>query len=157
MEPQGKVPLNITFVIMQHQAPNQHWYDVIPFLSWKDGFSKRMDIMMCLADEIDQIKEGVRFLIGERFNIQEVKEEKMLQTYTRGQIVKIWASEGRFTKRVWQDVGIGIETCQEEYQRVLQERDFSRVDISFFPKEHALEEPDNLQGDEDDRGENEHA
>jgi hypothetical protein len=139
-QPQGKLPLNITFVIMQLRAPNQHWYDVIPILSWRDEFSQRMDTMMCLADEIDQIKEGVCFLIGERFDIQEVKEEKMLQTYTRGQIVKIGTSEGQCTKRIWNDVGIGIEVCrEEEYQRVLQERDFLGVNASFFPKEHVLE------------------
>jgi hypothetical protein len=140
MVQKDRLPINITFVVMQHKAPNQHWYDVIPVLSWKDEFSQRMETMMCLADEIDQTKEGVCFLIGERFDIQEVKEEKTVQTYTRGQIVKLWASEGQFTKRVWQDVGIGIEACrEEEYQRVLKERDFSEVDISFFPKEQVLE------------------
>jgi hypothetical protein len=135
---QDKLPLNITFVVMQHREPNEHWYDIIPFLSWEEEFSQRMDTMMCGEDQIDKTKEGVCFLLGERFGIREVREVKAVQTCTRGQIVKIQSMDG--TMRVWNDVGIGIDACsEEEYQRVLRERDFLNVAFSFFPKEQVQE------------------
>ena len=73
MEQQEKLPLNITFEIVQHPAPNDHWYDVTPILSWEEaGFLQQMDTSLCLKDEIDENKEAVCLLIGERFHIQEV-------------------------------------------------------------------------------------
>ena len=135
---QNKLPLNITFVVMQQREPNEHWYDIIPFLSWEEEFSQRMPTMMCGEDQIDKTKENVRFLMGERFDIRDVKEKRTVQAYTRGQLVNIQSMEG--TRRVWDDVGIGVDVCsEEEYQRVLREHDFLNADCSFFPKEQVRE------------------
>lgn len=136
-----KQPLTITFVVMQHMEPNSHWYDVIPLLFLDNELVQRMPTMLCWEEEgIEHTKEGVCFLLGERFDVPEAKEKRTQQTYRRGQIVKLRSSEaGQEPSRIWNDAGIDVEVCSEEdYQRVLQERDFTGIATSFFPKEHVL-------------------
>lgn len=129
---QDKLPLAITFVIMQHQEPNQRWYDIIPFLSG-ERFSQRMHTMMCWEDEIDRVKENVCYLMGKRFDIRKVKEKRTKQTHKRGHIVRI--QEVDQAMRVWDDAGIGIDACTEdEYQRVIREHDYLNAATSFFLK-----------------------
>ena len=78
IESQEKLPLNITFEIVQDFAPNDHWYTVTPVLSWEqEEFLQRMDSGRCLHDEISTFKEGICFLMGKRFDIREVKEQVM--------------------------------------------------------------------------------
>ncbi len=69
-----KRPINITFEIVQLPEPNSHWYEVVAILSWKE-YSQRMDTTLCLQGEADEIKEAICFLIGEHFDIREVKEQ----------------------------------------------------------------------------------
>jgi hypothetical protein len=66
VSPQDKLPINITFEIVQQPEPNHHWYEVTAVLSWEE---------FRWQDEVDKIKEAICFLIGRRFNIQEVKEQ----------------------------------------------------------------------------------
>jgi hypothetical protein len=78
MEPEGKLPITITFEIMQHLEPNDHWYTVTAVLSWEEaGFEQRMDPALCLQDELSKTKEAICFIVGEHFNIQDVKEQAM--------------------------------------------------------------------------------
>ena len=74
MDSQDKPPINITFEIVPHPEPNLGWYDVTAVLSWKEEFEQRMDTELCWQDGMDQTKEAICFLIGERFAIQEVKD-----------------------------------------------------------------------------------
>jgi hypothetical protein len=76
MNPQDKLPINITFEIVQLQPPNDHWYEVTAVLSWEEEFLKRMDTALCWQDEVNTIKEAICFLVGEHFNVQEVKESE---------------------------------------------------------------------------------
>lgn len=75
-----KLPINITFEIVQHQPPNDHWYDVTAVLSWPDAvpepFYQRMDTALVTQNELDGIKATICILVRQIFDIQEVKTDQ---------------------------------------------------------------------------------
>jgi hypothetical protein len=75
-EPREKLPINITFEIVQLPEPNSHWYEVTAVLTWEEaGYTQRMDTALCTQLELSSIKEATCFLVGHHFDIRGVKEE----------------------------------------------------------------------------------
>lgn len=74
--PKKKLPINVTFEIVQEQEPNACWFEVTAVLSWEAAaYSPRMDTCLVTQDELSEIKEAICFIIGETFDIQNVTEQ----------------------------------------------------------------------------------
>jgi hypothetical protein len=75
MAEKEKLPITVTFEIIQHPEPNERWFDVTAVLSNEGaGFSQRMDTCLVLQNELGEIKEALCFRIGQTFTIQEMND-----------------------------------------------------------------------------------
>ena len=69
-----KLPIILTFEIVQLPEPNSHWREVTALLTWED-YIQRMDTALCTQSELNSLREAIQFLVGEHFDILEVREE----------------------------------------------------------------------------------